>query len=203
MTKISIKFISAAAILAALGAVFVTTPASAGLGIACPNPTVQTFQHWGDVSFYSFLPDGGFETGGAGWKLAGGATVVSGNETFAVHGVRDSHSLVLPSGSSGTTPPMCIGLLSSHMRFFVRNSGNTSSRLRIQVIYNGGLGAVLGILDVGSVAAGSSWEPSPSVLMLGGLLPLLTQSVQFRFLPADSTGKWQIDDVYVDPLMHG
>ena len=36
----------------------------------------------------------------------------------------------------------------------------------------------------------------------GGELPLLTQYVQFRITPADSTGNWRIDDVYLDPLMH-
>jgi hypothetical protein len=38
--------------------------------------------------------------------------------------------------------------------------------------------------------------------MLGGVLPLLTQDVRIRFTPADATGSWTIDDVYVDPLMH-
>jgi hypothetical protein len=38
--------------------------------------------------------------------------------------------------------------------------------------------------------------------MLGGLLPLLTSSVRFRFTPLDTTGNWRVDDVYLDPLMH-
>lgn len=203
MVKISLKLISAAAILAAVGAGLATTPAKAGLGLACPTATTQPFRAWGDSSAYAYAPDGGFEAGAAGWRLTGGASVVAGNETFAVHDDADSHSLALPAGSSASMPPMCIGLLSSHMRFFVRNSGNPASRLRVQVVYNGGLGAVLGIADVASLSAGSTWQPSDSVAMVGGLLPLLTQSVQFRFMPADSTGNWQIDDVYVDPLMHG
>jgi len=27
--------------------------------------------------------------------------------------------------------------------------------------------------------------------------------VQFRFAPTDSSGDWNLDDVYLDPLMHG
>ena len=52
------------------------------------------------------------------------------------------------------------------------------------------------------MTAGSEWQPSTPVGMLCGALPLLTSSVQFRFTPADSVGEWQIDDVYLDPLMH-
>jgi hypothetical protein len=38
--------------------------------------------------------------------------------------------------------------------------------------------------------------------MAGGVVPLLTQSVQFRFTPLSTGGSWRIDDVYLDPLMH-
>jgi hypothetical protein len=96
------------------------------------------------------------------------------------------------------------------MRLFVANAGSSNSRLKVQVLYAGGVGGLLGsvakllgVADVGYLAAGSPWQPSASVNMLGGTLPLLTAAVQFRFTPVDSSGKWQIDDVYVDPLMHG
>jgi hypothetical protein len=39
--------------------------------------------------------------------------------------------------------------------------------------------------------------------MLSGTLPLLTRSVQFRFVAADASGAWLVDDVYLDPLFHG
>jgi hypothetical protein len=178
------------------------TPARAGLGISCPNPTAQVFAPWSDYANYAYAPDGGVELGASGWKLAGTAGVAKGNESFAVHSKSDRYSLALPAGSSATTPAMCIGLLSGHMRFFLQNSGSASSRLRVQALYVGGTGAVLGVLDVGYLSAGAAWQPSPNVTMLGGLLPLLTQGVQFKFSPADSTGNWRIDDVYVDPLKH-
>jgi hypothetical protein len=185
-------------------------PATRGLGISCPNPADQVFSPWKDASYYSLMPNGAFESGSTGWTLSGGAKVVPGSEPFNVHGARDAYSLSLPSGSSATTAPMCVSLLSGHLRLFVANQGAASSKLRVQVLYDGGVGSVLGLLgstlglaDVGFLQSGSAWQPSQSVSMLGGTLPLLTGGVQFRFTPVDKSGKWQIDDVYVDPLMHG
>jgi hypothetical protein len=184
-------------------------PASAGLGVACPDPTSQVFLPWDDPAQYAFVPNGGFETGAGGWTLSGGAKVVGGNESFFVHGAGERYSLSLPAGSSATTPPMCVGLFSSKMRFFASNAGSADSRLRVQVIYNGGVGGLLGLVgktlglsELGYVAGGADWAPSPAVGMLGGTLPLLTRSVQFRFAPVDRSGGWRIDDVYLDPLMH-
>jgi hypothetical protein len=104
---------------------------------------------------------------------------------------------------------MCIGLFSGHMRFFAQNTGAAASGLRVQVIYHGGVGAILGglgstlrISDQDTLFAGTAWAPTEDVPMTGGLLPLLTQSVQFRFTPLSTGGNWRIDDVYLDPLMH-
>ena len=55
-------------------------PASAGLGLACPSATSTPFAGWKDYANYAFAPDGGFESGGSGWALSGGARAVSGNE---------------------------------------------------------------------------------------------------------------------------
>ena len=119
------------------------------------------------------MPDGGFEAGAAGWKLASGAKVVAGNEPFYIHGSSDRYALVLPKGSSATTPAMCIGLLSTKMRFVT--TGPAGSKVKVQIIYRGLLSSVLGILDGGTVSANGTWQPSPTIGMLGGLLPLLTR----------------------------
>ncbi|HXD70242.1 MAG TPA: hypothetical protein VN615_10305 [Gaiellales bacterium] len=184
---------------------------AATLGLSCPNPTSQVFLPVdpNDSAFYAAAPDSGFENGAAGWTLTGGARVVTGNEPWMVGGAGQTHSLSLPQGSSATSPPMCIGLFSGGMRFFVQNAGAASSNMRVQVIYNGGVGALLGglgstlrISDQKTFPAAASWRPGPSVSMTGGVLPLLTQSVQFRFTPLSTGGNWRIDDVYLDPLMH-
>ena len=107
------------ALAAAAAAFLAATPAHAArLGIACPTPTSTPFAAWGDHASYAAVPDGGLENGSAGWTLTGGARVVRGNEPFAP----GAHSLLLPAGSSATTAPMCIGLLSSKMRFFLRDT---------------------------------------------------------------------------------
>jgi hypothetical protein len=196
-----------AATLASLGAT--ATPAQAGLGLACPTATSQVFAPWNDYASYAYAPNGGFEAGSNGWTLAGGAKVVSGNSSFYTHGAGERYSLSLPKGSSATSPPMCISLFSSKMRFFAANQGLSSSKLKVQIIYGGGVGGLLslvtktlGLSDFGYVSAGSAWQPSAPIGMLSGTLPLLTASVQFRFLPADANGAWLVDDVYLDPLMH-
>jgi len=182
---------------------------AASLGLSCPAPASPTFAPWGDGNYYIPAPDSGFENGAAGWTLKGGARVVTGNEPYMVGGAGQTHSLSLPAGSSATSPPMCIGLFSGGMRLFVQNTGAASSNMHVQVIYNGGVGALLGglgstlgISDRATFAGATTWQPSPNFVMAGGLLPLLTQSVQFRFTPLSTGGNWRIDDVYLDPLMH-
>jgi hypothetical protein len=174
-------------------------PASAGLGIACPNPTAQVFRPWSDYAHYAALVDGGFEARASGWTLAGGAKVVAGNEPFYLNSASDRYSLLLPTGSSATSPPMCISLLSSKMRFVL--GGPDGSTVKVQVVYRGLLSSLLGVFDGGTVKSTGKWAPSPEIGMLGGALPLLTQSVQFRFV--STAGTPQIDDAYLDPWKIG
>jgi hypothetical protein len=82
------------------------------------------------------------------------------------------------------------------MRFVAR--GDTGAKVKVQIIYRGLLSSVLGILDGGTYSVGGSWKPSPQLGMLGGVLPLLTSSVQFRFTAVN--GAVAIDDVYLDPM---
>jgi hypothetical protein len=172
------------------------TPASAGLGLACPSATSTPFAAWKDYANYAFAPDGGFESGGSGWSLSGGARAVSGNESYYVHSSTDKTSMSLPKGASVTSPGMCISLLSSKMRFVVR--GDAGSSVKVQVIYRGLLSSVLGIFDGGTISSGGGWKASPAIGMLGGTLPLLTTSVSFRFTAVG--GAAAIDDVYLDPM---
>ncbi len=188
----------------ALGALSLTlafgaASVDAGLGVACPDPTTQPFRPWSDYARYARVPDGGFEAGATGWKLAGGAKVVAGNNPFYLRDPDDRSSLQLPAGSSATSPPMCIGLLSSKMRFVA--TGSNGSTLRVQILYRGLLSSTLGVLDGGSVDSSGTWAPSPEVGMLGGVLPLLTQSVQFRLVATSGTS--HVDDLFLDPWKLG
>jgi hypothetical protein len=170
-------------------------PASAGLGITCPDATSNPFVPWADYANYAFSPNGGFESGATGWSLSGG-TVKPGNESFNIHGDGDKYSLTLPAGASAMSPPMCISLFSGKMRFVAR--GDSGAKVKVQIVYRGLLSSVVGILDGGTDSVNSSWKPSAEIGMLGGTLPLLTSSVSFRFTA--SGGAVSIDDVYLDPM---
>jgi hypothetical protein len=173
-----------------------TAPGAAGRSHACPSATSTPFAAWKDYANYAFAPDGGFESGGSGWSLSGGARAVSGNESYYVHSRTDKTSMSLPKSASATSPGMCISLLSSKMRFLVR--GDAGSSVKVQVVYRGLLSTVLGIFDGGTISAGGTWKASPALGMLGGVLPLLTTSVSFRFTAVN--GAAAIDDVYLDPM---
>ena len=179
----------------AIALAYGAAPASAGLGLSCPTATAKPFQPWSDYANYAFSPDGGFEGGASGWSLSG-ARVVAGNEMFYVHSRYDRYALSLPDRAIATSPQMCISLLSGKMRFVA--SGDSGAKVKVQIIYRGLLSSVLGILDGGTYSVGGNWKPSPGVGMLGGVLPLLTTSVQFRF--SSSNGAVKIDDVYLDPM---
>jgi len=176
---------------------------AAGSAQACSYPGAQpVFSPWGDQHDYALAPDGGFESGGHGWSLRGGAGVVAGNESYQLNGPADSRSLALPAGSTAVSPPICMSIDTPLIRFVTRNTGNPSSRLRIEAVYS-----LLGLVRtnvVNTVSAGASWEPSNQMSTVLGLSTIvgtiLPSSIEVRFTPLDSTGQWQVDDLYVDPF---
>jgi len=165
-----------------------------------PNPS-KAFSQWGDSANYAMLQNGSFENGSSSWILSGGAKVVSGNEPFYLHSRGDSHSLLLPAGSSAYSGTVCFALGDWHMRFLAKNVGSKSGALHVQVIVPSLLGGLLTILDGGSVSAGGTWAPSPRLAMLlSNVTSLLgTRAVAFRFTPVGRDAAFQIDDVYLDP----
>ena len=184
--------------VAAVAALAAPAPANAllGLGNPCGEQMSQPFAQFGDNSSYTLIPGGSFESGPA-WSLKGGATVVGDNEPFANSG---SHSLYLPSGSSATSPFMCVGTLSPTLRVFGFSS-TTNTALSVQIMAKNIFG-VLTVLNVGIVYPGqTSWAPTSSALFLQSLGALLTNttSIAFRFAPVN--GSWTIDDTYVDPFL--
>jgi hypothetical protein len=171
----------------------------------CPDRTIEhPFARWLDYSNYVLAPGGTFEGSMDGWKLTGGAKVVAGSETLAAHGAGEKQALSLPSGSSATTPPICVAVLDPTMRYFAANDGGLLSLLRVDVIYHAPGGGTL-VLPLGLNALGSkNWAPSLPVIVGADLLGVLNggqATVQFRFSPAGLGAKWRIDDVYVDPYM--
>jgi hypothetical protein len=189
----SLVALAAASLVAAVAA----TPASAAIGFSdCHSPaSAPVFSPWWDATDYFLAPDGGFENGADGWALDD-ASVVSGNESYAVSGAGAS-ALALGAGDSATSPAVCVGLEHPTFRFFVKRTGGSPlSSLGVSVVLPDGTA-----LPVGAVTGSSTWQPSPVLLVGANLLPLVTggysTDVEFRFTP--NSGTWQVDDVYVDP----
>lgn len=187
----------AAAILASLCAV---PAASAGLldpvtQLLLPTcgTTVYPFAQFGDGNGYYGFSNDGFESGSAGWSLAGGAFVGFGNEPWFVNGWGD-RSLVLGPGASATSPSFCINLLDPALRMFAR--GTSGGQLKIQVIFRGLTGNLTGILNYTEETGNGAWGPTVPVSSQLAL-PLLTTSAVVRITAA--SGTWQIDDVFEDP----
>lgn len=158
---------------------------------------------WLDVANYVLVPNGILE-GGRDWTLAGGAASAPGNETYYVHGAGETRSLALPRGSSATTAPVCVGLEHPTLRFFARNDGSVLSTLDVEVRFEDATGSVRSLL-IGTLLGRPGWQPTPPLLVVANLLPLLPgerTAVEFRFRPR-GYGDWRIDDVYLDPWRHG
>jgi hypothetical protein len=192
------------ALLATLaGSAFAAVPAGAGILVesapGCESPdSAPVFAPWGDPASYFLAPDGGFEAGGAGWRLRG-SSVVSANSPFAVSGPGSS-ALALPAGSSAVSPVVCVGLEHPTMRFFAkRTSGGLLPSLSVDVLVEDNLGLVSAV-PAGIIGGSGSWRPGPPMVVLASLLPLLPGShtpVAFRFTARG--GSYLVDDVYVDP----
>ncbi len=173
----------------------------------CPNvPEAQTFLPWNDSSEYQLAPDGNFAGLAATWSLSGGAAAVAGGDGYTLAGQPAStESLSLPSGSSATTPVVCVGVNDPTIRFFAENSGSSSSTLLVSATMMTTLGLQV-TLPIGDISATGTWEPSPVLAIAENLLTLLPNNqtpVTFSFSPQGSRGSWEVDDLYVDPMGGG
>jgi hypothetical protein len=161
------------------------------------------FAPWGDYNLYWLAPNGGLEDGSTGWTLRYGASVVRGNEPFMNSG---SHSLSLPSGSSATSPTICLGPDNPYIRFFASDAGGSDRGLHVRVTWYGLLNIVLGITDASSYDGGQTWDAQGQLRSSGGgnvLLPLLgSTSARVQFAPMGAGSNWLVDDVYVDPRIN-
>lgn len=159
----------------------------------------KPFAPWGDQGDYTIAPGGSFEVGQGSWKL-NGASVVTGNEPWKVRNATDTKSLKLPPGASATSPVMCVGLEHPTLRLFARNSTALLSTLTVEVTIETSLG-LKATVPVGVLLPSGQWKPSPRLLVVANLLPLLPGEhtpVQFT-VRSVGLGTWWVDDFYVDP----
>ena len=157
----------------------------------------------GDNSQYTLAPNGSLESGSTGWSLSGARVIPQSNTLRS-----GSYSLSLPSGSSATSPSACVKLADPASRFFLRNTGSSEGRLKVEVTYKSVLGLLTFNATLGYVQADGSWQPSPkyghtlqNVLGTLALNQSLSAQLRFRFTPTGRGASFEIDDLYVDPLL--
>jgi hypothetical protein len=198
------RYLTLAATVLAAAVLLLAPVGAAASGASCELRAVtQPFLPWFDTKHYFLMPGGDMESS-AGWTFAGGARLAEGNEPFYVHSPDDRQSLFLPAGGSARTASTCVDSDEPTMRFFVRNTGSPLSVLVVEARIRT---TVLGVtattsLPLGLVLGTQQWQPSLPVLFKLSLNQLLggTTTVDFRFTALGLGGKWQVDDLYVDPF---
>lgn len=175
--------------------------ADAGLtGCNFSNAT-HAFAPWGDNASYVPVPGGSFESS-AGWKLSGGAAIVAGNNPFYLGSASDSHSLLLPPGSSAMTPGVCLGILTPTLRFV----GSASDGSGVHVtMYTRTLLGLVQLPSSNDIDLASNWDASQTQTFLIqnvlGLLNLNSANIFFRFTPVGGATV-RMDDVLLDPFFN-
>jgi hypothetical protein len=175
--------------------------ADAGLFGCNFQGATKAFAPWGDNADYVPVPGGSFE-GPGGWKLAGGAAIVTGNDPFYLGSPSDSHSLLLPAGSSALTPGVCLGILTPTMRFV----GSASDGSGVHVtMYTKTLLGLVQLPSSGDIDLAGDWDASETQTFLVqnvlGLLNLNSSNIYFRFTPI-GRATVRMDDVYLDPFFN-
>jgi hypothetical protein len=186
-------------------AVAVALPSSASAGILAADATncgeqtfSQAFLPFADPASYTLQPGGDFEPGSPVWDLTVGAGESSVNEPWAVTDEMDGHSLALSTGSSATSPSICVGIEHPDIRFFSRAS-STFATLKVEVLFLDGDGNTQS-LTIGTVGGNSGWSPTTQMPIVANLLSLLPGSkTRVAFRLTATSGSWKVDDFYVDP----
>jgi hypothetical protein len=170
---------------------------SAALGGCGDTTTSNAFQEWGDPADYFLAPQGDFSASDR-WTM---------NDHARVADEDGDEALVLQEGGEASSPILCITRDRPTIRFFARNDGGAeSSRLEVSVLYEGADGHVKS-LRVAQLRAGRYWAPAIAIpiyvnsvasFAADGTAPVV---IQVRAMGVKAKlGRWQLDDLYVDPF---
>ncbi|MFL5828752.1 MAG: hypothetical protein ACJ76X_02440 [Solirubrobacteraceae bacterium] len=161
------------------------------------SPTLtQTFASFGDTNWYALAPGETYNRFTAtGWVLTGGARVVS---TTLSDGT-PSQVLDLPSGSTASSPLMCVTSDYPTARAMVRNVAG-SAGVNVSVAYPtwGGSGIEQGTGIIRS--ATTAWSLSRSFQIVPGNQPGW-QLAQFKLVATGTQSEYQLYNLYIDPRM--
>jgi hypothetical protein len=163
----------------------------------CSYPNAaQVFSPWKDQGYYELAPDGGFENGGTGWTLSGGASLVEANEDHFLNGAEDDTAVRLPFGAIATSPPVCVDETTPSFRVMSQNIGAKGSKLRVTVTYELASGPKAKQTDTSP--ADSGWAPTPPLqLQTDGEAERIAR---ISFSAKDPKGVYLVDDLFVDPF---
>jgi hypothetical protein len=170
---------------------------SAALAECGEETTVNAFEQWGDPADYFLAPQGDFSRSDR-WDM---------NDRAQVDAEGDNDLLSLGDGGEAVSPVLCITPDRPTIRFFARNDGGADeSRLEVSVLYEGTDGKVQR-LKVARLRAGDDWQPAIAIpLYVNALASFAADgtapvAIQFRAVGVKAKlGRWQVDDLYVDPF---
>jgi hypothetical protein len=174
-----------------------------GSPLQCSSPAQSTvFAPWGDNNTYFQISNGGFENGAVDWSLGGGASVVSGNESYYVAGSGDSHSLRITPNGYAESRTMCVSMNQDVVRLFVNNQHVSGAILHVDAIAQNPQtgGTAWTSFDVNGDVPSSPWSPTMQLKipnMFGGNS---TENLTLRFTLRGAAATWYIDDVFLDPF---
>jgi hypothetical protein len=173
----------------------------------CSRPNVfNALTAFKDQRDYFVAPAGDFEDPSLpGWELSGGARVAGGGSAHTVSGGAQTGSLLLPPGSSATSPQICVDLDYPTFRFFAAQlERDTDSELSVDVVYPG--------LDKNNVReaktfrlrARDGWRLSDSINLepqrLGKRWGWRRIAIRFRVDEGKKlSAAYRVDDLLVDP----
>jgi hypothetical protein len=196
-----IRTLSATALVATMLGAGAGSVLAFGTAVPCTSRSeAAVFANWSDTFNYFLTPNGGFESGTTDWALTGGATVVSGNESYRVGGATDAKSLRIPSGATAESRTICVSRGEDTIRLFVNNARVAGSILHVEAIVRSSSGQIAQTaFDVNGDAAPAGWAPTmrlgiPNLLGGSG-----SEELTLRFTTRGTAATWNIDDVYVDP----
>jgi hypothetical protein len=164
------------------------------------GPSRQEFLPWLDLASYSLAPQGDLASTSE-WSLDG-ATVSGEHDPYG--GSVGSLSFSA-NGDSAVTPTMCVNLVNPSMRFFVANHGGGNGYLDVVLDYVG-LDGAAHRAQLARVSPGSSWRPSPVVLIGANLLSALSVNgetpISFELHAGGLSAGETIsaDGIWVDPF---
>jgi hypothetical protein len=189
---------AAAALTVALGLATVPLAVAAPAEAleACTTRTLsQPFKSWGDSNYYFPATSGTFEAGTTAWSLGSGVSRVAENEPWKVAG-SGSYSLKIPSGSSVSTPTMCVNVDEDSVRFFYK-APSAGASLSVTVWATNSATSILAGTGFSLTSTGAGWQVSPRISLPDARGQDGTENVTIQL--GASGGAWQIDDLFVDP----